>query len=77
VSGPEDAQPARKRKARNMPVLLLRAQPIVKPMYMMLQTWYMTSRPYSSDRGAMTGGPTAKPHRYIDTVRVVTVELVI
>jgi hypothetical protein len=43
---------------------LLTAQAIVKMMKSTFDTWYTGTRPYISEKGAMTRGPAAYPRMY-------------
>ena len=67
VTGQTPKQPAKNRNTINCSMLLATAHAMVKMMKNTLQTTYTGYRPYISDKGEMTKGPTAKPRMYIET----------
>ena len=63
VIGHDAAMPEKKRNAMRPPRFGASAHAILKIKKMKLQTLYTITRPYSSDKGAMSKGPKVYPRR--------------
>jgi hypothetical protein len=69
--------PPKKRKTRNMAASVLRAQPMVHPIYSRALAQYIGTRPVTSESGASSNGPIEAPNAGIVTHSVETTVLVI
>jgi hypothetical protein len=76
VNGHTPATPANSRKTISCGRLCATAQAMVKMRKRMLQVWYRGTRPYISDRGAITKGPTMYPRMKTETTKEPSMSLV-
>jgi hypothetical protein len=67
VTGVDPAQPAKNRSTISILREELTAQAIVNMRNVAHEIMYTHRRPYISDVGAITRGPTANPRTYMDT----------
>jgi hypothetical protein len=65
--------PAKNRKAISSPVDVAKIHAILKAVNMTLEMFITHRRPYISDNGAKTRGPSAQARRYMVRVRAKTV----
>jgi hypothetical protein len=76
VDGDEAAHPAMNRRMRKQTILPLHPQPNRNAMNAAIDKWYTIKRPYSSDSGAISKGPSVNPRRKILIVKLPTIAFV-